>query len=185
MDIYLIRHTTPEVGKGVCYGQTDLPLADSFSSELMSLRSKLPESFDRIYASPLKRCLQLAQALGSTVQTDDRLMEMDFGDWEMKPWGQIPSDALNPWMADFVETAVPGGESFRELIRRSRGSLKAIESGTEEKVAVVTHAGVIRSWLSTFLELDPKHVFKLNVDYGGVTCVSVNRGLYSVKYVNR
>ena len=35
MEIYLIRHTKPKVGKGICYGQTDLEIDEtSFEQEL-------------------------------------------------------------------------------------------------------------------------------------------------------
>ncbi|MEM9897397.1 MAG: alpha-ribazole phosphatase, partial [Bacteroidota bacterium] len=27
MEIYLIRHTTPEISKNICYGQSDLELS--------------------------------------------------------------------------------------------------------------------------------------------------------------
>lgn len=30
MDIYLIRHTTPAIAKGICYGQTDLDVTANF-----------------------------------------------------------------------------------------------------------------------------------------------------------
>ena len=34
MEIYLIRHTTPKIEKGICYGQADLNVADSFEEEI-------------------------------------------------------------------------------------------------------------------------------------------------------
>lgn len=33
MKIYLIRHTTPHIEKGICYGQTDLDVAETFNNE--------------------------------------------------------------------------------------------------------------------------------------------------------
>ena len=30
MEIYVVRHTKVAIDKGICYGQTDAPLADSF-----------------------------------------------------------------------------------------------------------------------------------------------------------
>jgi len=35
MEIYLIRHTTPDVAKGICYGQTDLDVANTFEEEVI------------------------------------------------------------------------------------------------------------------------------------------------------
>ena len=31
MEIFLIRHTTPKIEKGICYGQTDLDITTTFS----------------------------------------------------------------------------------------------------------------------------------------------------------
>ena len=63
MDIYLIRHTQTATDPGLCYGQSDVTLADSFEDETTDLHDKLPE-FDedcKVFSSPLTRCLQLAQ----------------------------------------------------------------------------------------------------------------------------
>ncbi|MCE7993668.1 MAG: alpha-ribazole phosphatase [Roseivirga sp.] len=185
MDIYLIRHTTPEIEKGICYGQTDLALASSFPEELKQIKEKRVRDFDRIYASPLKRCLQLADEFGNQVRTDARLMEMNFGAWEMEAWDDIPADQLNPWMADFVNTRVPEGEAFQDLIIRVNEALHEILESDLERVMIVTHAGVIRAVLGFFLGLQPENLFRLNVDYGGITRVEVKRGMYNVKYINR
>ena len=66
MEITLIRHTSVDVPPGVCYGQTDLPLKDSFEQEaaitLSRLKASLPEEeyFDHAFTSPLTRCVHLA-----------------------------------------------------------------------------------------------------------------------------
>lgn len=41
MDIYLIRHTTPDVPPGTCYGQSDVDVAASFMDEFSALHPKL------------------------------------------------------------------------------------------------------------------------------------------------
>jgi len=44
-EIYLIRHTTPKVEKGICYGQTDLNLADTFEQEKERILKIIPKIF--------------------------------------------------------------------------------------------------------------------------------------------
>ena len=185
MEIYLIRHTTPQVEKGICYGQTDLAVTANFPEELERLKKHLPVDFDLCYTSPLQRCAQLAQELAAEPIVDDRLKEMDFGDWEMKPWASIPQDVLNPWMEDFVRVPVPGGESFGELIERVKAVWQEISTQEVERILVVTHGGVIRSVLGHVLQLDPKHSFKMEIDYGGVSMVAGKGGFYKVKFINR
>ena len=49
MNIYLIRHTLPNVLPGICYGHADLGLADSFPTELQSIQAKLaPVSYTHL-----------------------------------------------------------------------------------------------------------------------------------------
>ena len=60
MEIYLIRHTTPAVGKGICYGQTDLDITDSFKEEVAAIIPHLPDNIQTVFSSPLQRCKKLA-----------------------------------------------------------------------------------------------------------------------------
>ncbi len=114
MDIYLIRHTQTATDPGLCYGQSDVALADSFEDELAKLHDKLPE-FDedcKVFSSPLTRCLQLAETFSDAVTTDPRLQELDFGDWEGQRFDDIEPVILQQWMDDFVSVAPPKWRKF-------------------------------------------------------------------------
>ena len=51
------------------------------------LKAYLP--FDHVYTSPLTRCVRLATYCGyPDAERDKRIMEINFGDWEMKPFEQ-------------------------------------------------------------------------------------------------
>ena len=56
MRIHLIRHTTPDIKKGLCYGQTDLDVTDTFEQEKEHVLSKLLGEYDAVFTSPLQRC---------------------------------------------------------------------------------------------------------------------------------
>ena len=43
MDIYLVRHTTPKIDKGICYVQSDLVLVDSYPEEFKTIKDTIPE----------------------------------------------------------------------------------------------------------------------------------------------
>ena len=120
MEIYLIRHTTPLIEKGVCYGQSDIPLAETFYAEMNKLIHHLPDSLDIVYSSRLSRCTKLAQFIRAKelFKVDNRLLEMNFGDWEMKKWDEINERELNNWMKDFVDVRIPNGENFINLNQR-------------------------------------------------------------------
>ena len=175
MQINLIRHTTPDIAKGTCYGQSDIPLLDSFQQEYMSLIKHLPEKVDVVYSSPLKRCTQLAKQLKSVggVIEDKRLMEMNFGDWEMKNWDAIEHKSLNKWMQDFVNVKVPNGENFLELHARVNHFVDELVKQEHKTVAIVTHAGVIRSVIARVLEIPLNNAFKIPVNYASVTRLNI------------
>ena len=174
MEIYLIRHTTPNIEKGICYGQTDIPVAVSFPVEAESVLQQLPDSFDMIYSSPSYRCYKLAQMIKSTqsIVTDKRLLEMNFGDWEMKKWNEINQEKLHKWTQDFVNVAVPNGENFIQLTHRVDHFMHKVAKQNFNKVAIVTHSGVIRSIVINVLGIPIENAFKFTIDYGSITKIN-------------
>lgn len=169
VEIYLIRHTTPAVGKGICYGQADIPLAESFDMELDFIRDNIPAFFDAIYMSPSQRCTRLGKKLkGRHHLLDKRLMEMNFGDWELKKWNEIDQDALNYWMADFVNRRVPQGESFAQVFGRVESFIEDLKREGLNEIAIVAHAGVIRCFIARFANLPLKSTFHISVGYGSI-----------------
>ena len=175
MEIHLVRHTTPDIAKGVCYGQTDIDLAASFHSEVKSVKDQLPDQFDKVFSSPLTRCSQLAKSISRETQIvfDDRLMEINFGDWELSKWDDIPKSELDPWMKDFVNIAPPGGESMKDLQNRVIDWWEGIDDREVDKILVITHAGVLRILWCHTQNIELKDSFnEFNVGYGQVLTVA-------------
>lgn len=173
MEIYLIRHTETICEKGICYGQSDVDIAEPFDTVFKNILSQLP-SEALIFSSPLKRCVILSKYIQENIKTisfeqDNRLKEMNFGDWELKSWNDIPPEQLNTWMEDFVNIRVSNGESFVELHERVGNFLA--EQKTKKinsPVIIVTHAGIIRSFLCHHSSLPLKDAFQNKVDFGEV-----------------
>ena len=149
MSVYLIRHTKPKIEKGICYGQSDIDVTETFSEEAAIIKSVLPETIVNISSSPLSRCRKLAEHLFPEKQViyENDLQEIHCGEWEMLHWDAIPKDVIDPWMADFVNIQIPGGESYVQLHARVVGCFEKIIS-MPSPVAIVAHGGVIRSILS-------------------------------------
>ncbi|GAA4846275.1 alpha-ribazole phosphatase [Algivirga pacifica] len=167
MEIYLIRHTTPDIPEGVCYGQTDVGVKDSFNQEVKRLQEVLPTTFNRIYHSPLQRCRLLAEAFdGQDVVVDERLKEWNFGAWEMQPWNSIPKELLTPFMEDFVNLSPPNGESFLLFHDRVNTFLEQLPYQEDTKVGIFTHGGVIRSMLCNIMEVPLHKAFHWHIDFG-------------------
>jgi alpha-ribazole phosphatase len=115
MELHLIRHPRPDVAPGVCYGQTDVGLAEAAADVAARLRPLLPRDYD-LHTSPLARAHLLAQELG-TPTADARLKEIHFGDWEGRSFDAIGA-AIDDWVADPLGFRAPGGESARQMASR-------------------------------------------------------------------
>lgn len=169
MEIYLIRHTTPNIEKGICYGQSDLDVAPTFEEEAnIILKSLAIDNKTIVYSSPLKRCLKLASKFSKNIITDNRLMELNFGDWELLKWDNLPKEASTIWMNNFVTASTPNGEAYIDLAKRAYEAFTEITSTSAKKVIITTHAGVIRSILSKLNNMHLKDSFNIKVDYGQV-----------------
>ena len=168
MEVYLVRHTETVCEKGICYGQSDVGLKEPFLEQFQFIKSQIP-SDAAVFSSPLSRCTELANYLSQSVTIDSRLVEMNFGDWEMKNWDTIPESDFTPWMTDFVNVTVPSGESFIALHDRVTNFLGTLASeNNSKKIVIITHAGVIRSILCTNSGLPLKDAFNNKVDFGAV-----------------
>ncbi|WP_084396616.1 alpha-ribazole phosphatase family protein [Henriciella aquimarina] len=150
MAVTLLRHTQPAAEPGLCYGASDLTLAASFPDEAEALIPALPAT-DRIVTSPLFRCRVLAERLsghfGCRLNEDPRLKEMDFGQWEGRPWADIPPVEINAWASDFLQARPHGGESVAMLRKRTLEALEEYRS-LDGHTLIVTHAGVIKAALA-------------------------------------
>lgn len=176
MEIYLIRHTTPLIEKGICYGQTDLDITDTFLEEVSMIQPHLPSTNIKVYSSPLQRCKKLADALfaNATIQCDASLMELNCGDWEMQKWDEIPKQEIQPWMDDFVNVVVPNGESYVMLHQRVVDTFESIKNNGENAV-IVAHGGVLRSILSHITNTPLKESFDaFTLHYGCVVKIDAS-----------
>lgn len=172
MIISAIRHTSVDVPSGICCGITDVPLASTFRSELESIRRNLTgETFDAIFSSPLSRCTKLANELFPERQVliDQRLIELDFGDWEMQSWDTIfESSEGKVWFADYAHSACPGGESFTDLIKQGKTFLDDLKRTNFRNVLVFTHAGMIRALMCLLLHKTAEEAFQIPLVYGQI-----------------
>ncbi|MFD0962902.1 alpha-ribazole phosphatase family protein [Pseudofulvibacter geojedonensis] len=168
MEIYLIRHTTPKIDSGICYGQSDLDLINNYAEEISRVTSSIQTIKPEIYSSPLKRCTILAKSFNENIVLDSNLKEINFGDWELKAWNDIDSEELNIWMKNFVFEKPPNGESYIELSKRVNESFDRIVTLSDSNKIIITHAGVIRAIIARLNNIDLKDSFKIKLEYGHI-----------------
>ncbi len=148
MEVILVRHTSVAVPKGTCYGQTDVPVRDTFEQEaqetLNVLRHFMP--FDKAYSSPLTRARKLAAFCGfADAELDRRLMEMNMGEWEMHIYDEIKDPRLKDWYQDYMVMSTTGGEGFPQLYNRVAQFLDELKERDYRSVVIFAHGGVLIS----------------------------------------
>lgn len=170
MQIFLIRHPQPSVAASVCYGQKDLALSEQALQQLDStaenLRRLLPTGIP-VYSSPLLRCRLLAEKLHTAPIFDERLKEMHFGRWEMRLWDRLPREQLDAWAQDPFHYVTPEGESVAQLQERVLAFIEEKQS-VHKTMAIVTHAGVMKTLFAQAKQLPPTEWMKLHFDYASV-----------------
>lgn len=183
--LVLIRHPRPEVPDGVCYGRSDLAVADSeVRSVAVALLREVPQGA-RIYSSPLQRCLLLAHELSRMLSCDSplvdpRLAEMHFGAWEMQGWEAIARAEVEAWSADLIGYRPGGGETVLEMAQRVQAFLRELTNTGIPEAVVVCHAGTIRLLHALAAEHDTARAAlcaacsRQALAYGGVSILDLN-----------
>lgn len=183
MEIHLIRHTAVENPENLCYGFSDIPLRNDYQVDFEEIL--LDNDYDLVVSSPSLRCHLLADHFQFEYTTDDRLREMNFGNWEMKKWTDIPEEEINPWYQDFVNVKAAGGENLLEMQTRVLSFWnELIQKNDADKVLIVTHAGVIRLILQAVLQFPLEKMFNIQIDYGKKVLLNRHENLMSIKNIN-
>lgn len=177
MEVILIRHTSVDVPSGTCYGQTDVPLHSTFPKEARNVKAQLAHyaALDKVYTSPLSRCTRLATYCGySDARHDARLMELNFGAWEMQRYNDICDPHLKEWYADYLHQPATDGESFEEQLKRVSSFLDELRRKPYRRVAVFTHGGVIVCALIYAGLVRLEEAFSHIPPYGGMISISLS-----------
>ena len=160
MTLFLVRHALPLIDKGICYGQLDVR-ADLEASQACAreLHKILPKGI-AVNTSPLQRCELLTHELiglqpDLMVKSEIKLQEMNFGQWEDRPWADIDPDELAAWTADFANYPAGGtGESVTQFMARVAAAFDELDPAKD--TLWVTHAGVIRA--ATLIAQGIRHI---------------------------
>ena len=150
MRLWLVRHATPLVEAGTCYGALDVPADEQATQQAaLALVQALPPGAV-LRTSPQRRCMQLTDALRAlrpelSVAADARLREMDFGAWEGQRWDALDPLRIQAWTDNFAHYRPGGGESVHDFMGRVTNAWDDARASGHSDLAWITHAGVIRA----------------------------------------
>ena len=154
MKINLIRHGQTSGNLESRYiGTTDEPLC---SAGMEALRRRRYPAHGVLICSPMKRCIQTAQAIYPGVKPIimHELRECDFGAFEGKNYRELNGDPdYQRWIDSGGYLPFPGGESPEKFRARCcAGFARAVaENHSVDIITFVVHGGTIMALLSHFL----------------------------------
>lgn len=155
-EIWLVRHGETEWSlSGAHTSRTDLPLTERGRDLAAAIgRKLLGHSFALVLASPMRRARETCEAagFGGAAIIDERLCELDYGEYEGRTTAEIQVDRPG-W--SLWRDGCPGGESFEHAAARAEGVItRALEAKGD--VALFAHGHILRILTACWLGLTPQ-----------------------------
>ena len=160
--LWLIRHAPVDGIKGTIHA-ADAPADLGDPRPLQALRQHLPKGAAS-YASPTRRTVETARALGLAPELMPEFSEQDFGEWTGRRHDDIAAEgdeAYARFWSDPAHGRPPGGESFEDQVVRARLGLARVGAGPG---TLVVHSGTIRAALCIALDLTPGAALRFVID---------------------
>jgi broad specificity phosphatase PhoE len=188
---HLLRHGERASGRVLAGRMPGVGLTERGRAEVAFVAERLAgDDIAAIYSSPLQRTREsaeiVAERLGLPISFRDDLIELDFGEWTGKSFDQIRTDPRwPPWNTRRSLSAIPGGETMREVQRRVVEALLEIaETHPDEAALVVSHGDVIRAALLFALGMPLDFYTRIEVAQGSVSTVRLDQGGVRVIAIN-
>ncbi len=180
--LLLVRHgRTAANAKGLLLGREDPPLDDTGRAQAAALGAAVASgAYGRILgvvASPLQRTRETAEAFGHPVTVDERLIELDYGDYDGTPVADVPVEVWQRWQSD-LSYAPPGGESIAALGRRVRTACDDWASRRDEPgtIVLVTHVSPIKAAAAWALGVGDEVCWRTHLDTASISRALVRGG---------
>ena len=194
MQIYLLRHGEKR------FDQERFNEIGWFDSDLTPFGEQQADATGRrlatfgiqhIYTSDLVRTRQTTQFanqhIGAPVDIRLELREIFLGDWEGKNTAgrrALDEEYFDAWQAHTSDLPYPNGENGSLVFFRTDRLLRELVQTPAEAILIVTHAGVIRSLVSTYLGLGIEKRFNLQIDHCSITTLSYNPEKQTFSLIN-
>jgi alpha-ribazole phosphatase len=195
-EFVLVRHGAIEgAGPYVYYGATDYPLSELGRMQAKEAGKRLAkEQFDAIYVSPLSRAKETASILCTeaaldfdSVLYDERLQEMDFGEFEGYSYEQLSferPDLAKRMESDWLNCVFEGGESPAMFAQRVRDFFESLKKSEHRRVLVIAHGGTVRMGASSLLSLPPEFFWRLKSDHCLISRIEMTDGFGMIRSWN-
>lgn len=178
--IYLCRHgQTFHNREGRLQGRTESDLtplgllqAKAMGALLHDLVRRDPPAPWRLVASPLRRASATAEAIGErlglAVDFDERLVEIDVGEWSGRLREEVHGE--NPHLVgdDAWGFQAPGGETYEAMMVRLTSWLSEQAAEPERRLIVVSHGVAGRLLRGAYAGLEREETLRLDIPQDAV-----------------
>lgn len=173
--LFLVRHgQTAANADQLLLGRADPPLTALGRAQATAIAAALPAPA-LVVSSPLRRARDTAAAFGGPVDVDERWLELDYGEWDERPAGDVPSHLWRRWRHD-SRFAPPGGESLVALTERVHAACDQLAAAAAEAdVVVVTHVSPVKAAVAWALGAPPAIAWRMYVEDAAVCRIDVAR----------
>lgn len=194
-ELYLVRHGETELNsQGVYYGWTDCGLSEKGIMQAEDLADILQNvSFDAVISSSLIRAVATAAVVSGftpdDIIKDDRLRELNFGDWEGLHHKEVMEkhrEAWEKWGSDWKNAAPPGGESFIEIYSRVKCCIEDIlKEYKGKRILLVSHQGSMRIIPMILMKLPEEAYWSFTAEQGRYSLYEIDEtGHCIIKRIN-
>jgi broad specificity phosphatase PhoE len=174
--IVFVRHGQTAVNRdGRLQGRLDAPLSDLGVEQARAIALALQhEPVARVVSSPLVRAFDTATSIAVchpdvVVETDERLIELDYGTWDGVRLQDVPAADWAEWRAD-PEFTPPEGESLVAVTARV-GAFVDDVLRTDGVVVAVSHVSPIKAAVCCALGVDERATWRMHLGLASITRV--------------
>ncbi len=182
--LIIARHgRTPANAAGQLLGRRDPGLDDLGRDQAAAIAEVVPQGA-RVISSPLVRCRQTADAIDREHETDDRLLEIDYGELEGVPVKDVAPQTWADWRNDNA-WAPPGGESHDQLAARVWELLDELaEEAAQRDVVLVSHVSPIKAAVAWGLGVSIDISWRCFVQQASIVRIATNGPKPSLRSFN-
>ena len=179
--VFLVRHVPHTEQDKVQVGRmTDIHWAEGSAEIAQAAADRLKgERLDAVISSSLERARRTAETVaephGLAVETDEALLELDFGEWTGRTFEALEDEpSYRQWNAARSLHRPPGGESMLECQARMVGALeRARAAHPDGRIAMVSHGDPLKSLILHILGLPLDAWNRFDLDPGSVSAAVV------------
>lgn len=174
--IALVRHGETDTNRaGRLLGRADPPLNERGRAQVAALAQLFADGAPpvAVVSSPLGRAREtaaaIADAVGVTVELDERLVEVDYGEWDGRALGDMRIELMERWRAD-PDFVPPGGESLAAVTARAGAcAAELLDRAGSELVIAVSHVSPIKGAVAWALGAGAEMAWRVRLDVASVT----------------